>query len=136
MVYRVMRGRFLLASAMLALVFLPRGFAQGRTVAITVDDLPYASGPLAPPGAPEPVFMAATVNARLLAAFRFHHVPVTGFVIQKRVESEESGTRILKEWLSRGFDLGNHTYSHTDINDLALDRIEQEIPTTCSTMPA
>jgi len=96
-------------------------FAQGRTVAITVDDLPYA-GDLA--GA-----LPAKVNAKLLAAFRRHHVPVTGFVIQKRVEEIGSvqGAAILKNWIEQGFDLGNHTYSHPDINDLSVEQIEEEI---------
>ena len=95
-------------------------FAQGRTVAITVDDLPYAGNFLDA--------SASTVNRRLLTAFRDHSVPVTGFVIQKRVEDLGSqGTMILKEWISQGLDLGNHTYSHPDINELSLEQIQEEI---------
>ena len=49
-------------------------------------------------------------------------------MIQSGVESLGGlGTRILKEWTSQGFDLGNHTYSHPDINDLSPEQIEQEI---------
>jgi peptidoglycan-N-acetylglucosamine deacetylase len=114
---------FVVASAALCLFSALAVFAQGRTVAITVDDLPYASG--------AGVVLSSTaevVNRNLLAGFRVHHVPVTGFVIQKGVESlGASGTRILKEWTSQGFDLGNHTYSHPDINDLSVKQIEQEI---------
>jgi len=95
--------------------------AQGRSVAITVDDLPYtlSDEPLA----------SGTVNHKLLVAFQAHHVPVTGFVIQQRVESlgAGTGTKILREWISRGFDLGNHTYSHPDMNGLSVQQIEQEI---------
>jgi peptidoglycan/xylan/chitin deacetylase (PgdA/CDA1 family) len=108
-----------LNSAALCLLSSWAVFAQGRTVAITVDDLPYASGIQS---------TGEVVNRKLLAAFRTHHVPVTGFVIQKGVESfGASGTRILKEWIGQGFDLGNHTYSHPDINDLSVEQIEQEI---------
>jgi hypothetical protein len=61
------------------IVLLAAGaFAQSRTVAIAVGDLPSAGDPK---GA-----SAEAVNAKLLAAFKRHHVPVTGFVIQKRVE--------------------------------------------------
>ncbi|HEY1759866.1 MAG TPA: polysaccharide deacetylase family protein [Bryobacteraceae bacterium] len=90
-------------------------------MSITVDDLPYA-GDLA---AASPI----RVNRKLLAAFKRHHVPVTGFVIQKRVEDigPAVGTAILKEWISQGFDLGNHTYSHPDTNDLSVEQIEEEI---------
>jgi peptidoglycan/xylan/chitin deacetylase (PgdA/CDA1 family) len=91
-------------------------------VAITVDDLPCA-------GCTGAASTAEMVNGKLLAALAAHHVPVTGFVIQKGVESlgTTEGIRILKEWISRGFDLGNHTYSHSDVNDLPVEQIEQEI---------
>ena len=104
-------------------------FAQGRSVAITVDDLPYAGGTLAAANVSEVTSTAEIVNRKLLAALQAHHVPVTGFVIQKRVESlgPASGISILKEWTSRGFDLGNHTYSHPDINGLSPAQIEEEI---------
>jgi len=103
-------------------------FAQQRSVAITVDDLPYAGGSLVAASVPEKSSMAQIVNSRLLAALQAHRVPVTGFVIQKTVESlGPSGAGILKEWTSRGFDLGNHTYSNPDINDLSLEKIEEEI---------
>src|SRR5437588_7254352 len=108
------RGRgFLCASVTLALFSSPGVFAQGRTVAITVDDLPYAPDL---PHLSEAASTAEIANGKLLAAFRAHHVPATGFVIQKRVETlgPVAGIRILKEWLRQGFDLGNHTYSHLD----------------------
>ena len=71
---------------------------------------------------------AVIVNGKLLSAFRAHHVPVTGFVIQKRAESLGlAGRLILREWIDQGLDLGNHTYSHPDINDLAAEQIEEEI---------
>jgi len=102
--------------------------AQGRTVAITVDDLPYADGTNAELNIAD-VSAAEMINRELLAAFQKRHVPVTGFVIQKRVESlgSTSGVRILKHWIDGGFDLGNHTYSHADINNLSPEEIEREI---------
>jgi peptidoglycan/xylan/chitin deacetylase (PgdA/CDA1 family) len=120
---------FLCASVGLALFSSLGVFAQGRSVAITVDDLPYAGGTLAVPNVSEVSSTAEIVNHKLLLALQVHHVPVTGFVIQKTVESlgPASGIRILKEWTSRGFDLGNHTYSHPDINDLSPEQIEREI---------
>jgi peptidoglycan/xylan/chitin deacetylase (PgdA/CDA1 family) len=118
-----MRGFGFPGAAVTLAWFLSWGaFAQGRSVAITVDHLPCAGGTLT-------ASMAERVNGKLLAAFRTHHVPATGFVIQQRVESigSPSGTGILDKWISQGFDLGNHTYSHPDINDLPLEQVEQEI---------
>jgi peptidoglycan/xylan/chitin deacetylase (PgdA/CDA1 family) len=125
-----MRGLgFLFASAGLSWFSSLGVCAQARSVAITVDDLPYAGGAQAAPTVPEVPSTAETVNRKLLVALQAHRIPVTGFVIGKRVESlgPTSGTRILKEWTSRGFDLGNHTYSHPDINGLSAERIEREI---------
>lgn len=98
--------------------------AQRREVAITVDDLPYTGAVIK-----NPEYTAEAVNSRLLAAFMKHRVPVTGFVIEKTVENigSTTGTRILKEWTTQGFDLGNHTYSHPDINQLSSERIKEEI---------
>ncbi len=73
--------------------------------------------------------MAEAVNRKLLAALQRHHAPATGFVIQKRVEALGApyGAGILRRWTSRGFDLGNHTYSHPDINTLSAEEIAEEI---------
>jgi peptidoglycan/xylan/chitin deacetylase (PgdA/CDA1 family) len=103
----------------------PCAFAQLRSVAIAVDDLPYADGDLTPATASFP----KPVNSKLLASFKKHQVPVTGFVIEERVQSlgASQGRAILRAWISGGFDLGNHSYSHSDINNLTLSEIEREI---------
>ena len=96
-----------------------------RTVAITVDDLPYA-GPLLN----LPNYSADEINNRLLAAFAKHHVPVTGFVIEQSVGEKldrTTGTRVLQHWIANGLDLGNHTYSHPDFNNRSIDQIKEEI---------
>jgi len=108
-----------------ACVFSSITFAQTRTVAITVDDLPYA-GPLLD----LPNYSDDSINNRLLAAFARHHVPVTGFVIEQSVGEKldrATGTRVLQHWISNGLDLGNHTYSHPDFNNRSIDEIKEEI---------
>jgi peptidoglycan-N-acetylglucosamine deacetylase len=120
----------------LALIGWPAAHAQNRTVAITVDDLPYASGSIAPEDAAN-ASLAQSVNRRLLAAFRRYHVPVTGFVVQKRADQlGASGRQILEQWTRGGFDLGNHTYSHPDIDDLSIVQVEEEIVRGESTIGA
>jgi peptidoglycan/xylan/chitin deacetylase (PgdA/CDA1 family) len=120
--------RFLGGSVTLAMFSSLFVFAQGRTVAVTVDDLPYAAGTFHPKDVSAEASAAVIVNGKLLGAFRAHHVPVTGFVIQKRAESlGPAGRLILREWVDQGLDLGNHTYSHPDINDLTPEQIEEEI---------
>lgn len=116
-------------SVSLSLFWSLGAFAQSRTVAVTVDDLPYAAGDSGPAVSPSDVAVAEEINRKLLSALRHHHVPVTGFVIQERVEElgVVAGNQILTNWTSGEFDLGNHTYSHPDINRLSFAQIEDEI---------
>ena len=102
--------------------------AQAQSVAITVDDLPYA-GRTDRALTTRDTASAEEVNRNLLIAFRNHKVPVTGFVNGKRIEAlgQEPGSQILRLWLVQGLDLGNHTYSHPDINNLTVPQIEDEI---------
>lgn len=112
----------------LTVVGAPAASAQSRLVAVTVDDLPYAAGD-SRALSPSDASTAAAVNRTLIAALRQHHVPVTGFVVQQLVEQlgVPAGTRILADWTGGALDLGNHTYSHPDINDLSLAQIDSEI---------
>ncbi len=118
-----------------ALLFLLSGlvagaFGQSKTVAITVDDLPYewydaTTHKLEVTDAKQ----AALVNKKILAGLARHKAPVTGFVNQLKVEQlgAEAASAMLKPWTSGDFDLGNHLYSHTDANGLSVEQIEDEI---------
>jgi peptidoglycan-N-acetylglucosamine deacetylase len=118
--------KFACVSVSLGLFWSQCAFAQNRAVAVTVDDLPYASASAV---SPSDSAVAQEINRKLLAALKRHHTPATGFVIQRRVEELgiAAGTKILREWTSGEFDLGNHTYSHPDINQLSPAQIEDEI---------
>jgi peptidoglycan/xylan/chitin deacetylase (PgdA/CDA1 family) len=104
------------------------GKAQSHTVAMTVDDLPFVSGnpqPLNPGDAKR----AVQVNERILRAFASHRIPATGFVIEQHDQElgVQASTKILKGWIRPGFDLGNHMYSHPDVNSLSAEQVENEI---------
>ena len=102
---------------------------QAKTVAITVDDLPYewydASHKLEAADARQ----AALGNQKILGALARHKAPVTGFVNQLKVEQlgTEQGTAMLKAWTRGSFDLGNHLYGHEDANELSVQQIQEEI---------
>jgi len=103
--------------------------AQTKTVAITVDDLPFVSGDNSKPLTAADAQWAAGSNHKLLMGFKRHHVPVVGLVNEAGVAAlgQAEGTKILREWTERGFDLGNHTYSHPDFNELTVQQFEDEI---------
>jgi peptidoglycan-N-acetylglucosamine deacetylase len=114
-------------AALSVLIFSPvAASAQAHWVAMTVDDLPYATpNPIGSADAKK----AREINTRILRAFAHHHIPATGFVIEQNVENlgKPSGELILQEWTGPGFDLGNHMFSHPDVNSLTLAQTEEEI---------
>ena len=101
-----------------------------RSVAVTFDDLP------GPPGAllARDVASLRENTQRLLAAFRASAVPVVGFVNEGKlfVEGETPATAeqridVLRLWLQAGHELGNHTYSHRDLNTQPLEWFEEDV---------
>jgi peptidoglycan-N-acetylglucosamine deacetylase len=90
-------------------------------VALTFDDLP-SHGPL-PPG-----LTRMDVARRIIEAPKRGHAPPTyGFVNGKALKQDPSTTEVLRLWRDAGFPLGNHTFSHTDLNSSTLGTFEQDI---------
>jgi peptidoglycan/xylan/chitin deacetylase (PgdA/CDA1 family) len=95
-----------------------------REVAITIDDLPAGSANL----------MSAAIitdmTTKLLTTLRDQKVPVVGFVNEKKLyKFGEVDERIkaLRMWLDYGFELGNHTFSHSSLNQVGLQAWEDDI---------
>jgi peptidoglycan/xylan/chitin deacetylase (PgdA/CDA1 family) len=117
------RGK-LLALSLLLLVLLPGRIpchAQSRSVALTFDDLPAAQT--------KDPSEAELINRAILASLDRHHVPAIGFVIGKRAEEigTARGMQLLRDWIQHGYDLGNHTYSHFDLDDISADQLGQDV---------
>jgi len=94
-----------------------------RQVAVTIDDLPAASNLLPAPAITE-------MTAKLLTTLRDQKIPAVGFVNEKKLyKFGEVDERInaLKMWLDYGFELGNHTYSHTSLNRAGLKAWEDDV---------
>lgn len=92
-----------------------RGEAVPMRVAITVDDLPV-HGPL-PRGRTR-----VDVHQQLLDAFARHSVPdVRGYVIGDRALTSEDHRASLQLWLDAGHPLGNHTWSHPNMEEIGVD---------------
>lgn len=95
-----------------------------RRVAITIDDLPAGDAAH---------MTAATITqmtTKLLSTLRDQKIPVVGFVNEKKLyQLGEVDERIaaLRMWLDYGFDLGNHTYSHSSLNQVGLQAWEDDI---------
>ena len=94
---------------------------QAPTVAFTFDDLP-AHGPL-PPGMARPAVVAS-----ILATLKRENMPpVYGFVNGFRVAQFPYQIHILQAWRAAGEPLGNHTWSHPELDKLSAPRYEANI---------
>jgi peptidoglycan/xylan/chitin deacetylase (PgdA/CDA1 family) len=100
------------------------GTQASRQVAITIDDLPRGGD-----GGPRDLRSIRAMTERLLRPLREGRVPVVGFVnqIHESTVGADGLRQLLDLWLDAGADLGNHSYSHLDINTTALETYEQDI---------
>jgi peptidoglycan/xylan/chitin deacetylase (PgdA/CDA1 family) len=96
-----------------------------RRIAITIDDLPWATlGEETPP-------TLAAYHAKLMAAIAAGKAPVVGFVNEGKLVSggkvETARVHLLRDWLQAGAELGNHTQSHADLHAVGLEEYESQI---------
>lgn len=93
-------------------------------VAITIDDLPRGGD-----RGPRSLEAVLEMTTQLLAPFAEQEIPVIGFVNEGRqVEFGPDGLRrVLDVWLDAGADLGNHSYSHLNINQVPLAEYTADI---------
>src|SRR5215831_6173674 len=102
-------------------------FAQNppqREIAITIDDLP-AGNANRMTGAE-----IVEMTTKLLAPLCDQKVPAVGFVNERKLyKLGEVDERIkaLNMWLDSGFELGNHTFSHTSLNRAGLKAWEEDV---------
>jgi peptidoglycan-N-acetylglucosamine deacetylase len=96
------------------------GACAAQKLAITMDDLP-SNGPL-PPG----VTRVETAKDVLAILKKRHVPPVYGFINAKKLEGSADGAEALKVWAAAE-PVGNHTYSHMDLEQNPAEAFEREI---------
>lgn len=96
--------------------------ARAQALAVTFDDLPSHSS--LPKGTTR-----LEIAQKVIRALKDAGVPPTyGFVNGKRFEDEEAGVQgVLEAWRTAGNPLGNHTWSHMDLNKNTLDAWEADL---------
>jgi peptidoglycan/xylan/chitin deacetylase (PgdA/CDA1 family) len=82
-------------------------------IALTFDDLPGIVLK------PDEAYVEAT-NRSLIRNLTRRHFPAIGFVNEGKLNEiiRPRQIAVLQEWLDAGFDLGNHTYSHSSPNQI------------------
>lgn len=96
-----------------------------RTMAVTIDDLPYVNL-----GRPNYLTNAQRITTEILRALKAHRAPAVGFVNENKLHAVgevEQRTALLQQWVDAGMVLGNHTYSHPDFNRLTVEQFQDEI---------
>lgn len=103
------------------LVATPAAAKPKIQVAITVDDLPAHS--VLPPGETR-----VDIAARFLAALKDAKTgPVYGFVNGVQLEREPASAEVLSMWRAAGHPLGNHTWTHLNLNQMDPAAFEAEV---------
>lgn len=93
------------------------GFAQDREIAITIDDLPLVASKMNTEGNKQ---RSTDRFNKIIQAFVEYKVPVTGFVIAGAIEKGQ--WEFLEKFRQAGFMLGNHTYSHLNLNQTNAEK--------------
>jgi peptidoglycan/xylan/chitin deacetylase (PgdA/CDA1 family) len=98
--------------------------AEGKRIAVTIDDVPFATS------TPITVEDANLLNQALLAALRRHNVKAVGFVNEDRLlipGKIDSAVAILDNWLDAGMELGNHNFGHLGLWKSPLADIQDAV---------
>ncbi|MET0275099.1 MAG: polysaccharide deacetylase family protein, partial [Phenylobacterium sp.] len=92
--------------------------AQALEIALTFDDLPAHSA--LPPGQTRASVAKATLDA-------LKHTPVHGFVNGGFMAAEPGSEAVLTMWRAAGHPLGNHTWSHMDLDSHSAADFEADL---------
>ena len=95
--------------------------ARAQQIAFTWDDLPAHSA--LPTGQSR-----VEIGRAIVAAMKAEHMPaVYGFVNGVRTEQEPASAPMLAEWRASGEFVGNHTWSHGNLNQLSMEDFKTEV---------
>ncbi len=100
--------------------------AGTRAVALTFDDLPELTA------GEDTAAEEQRITAKLLEALRRQHVPAIGFVNEDKLlgageKPDPQRVDLIEQWLDAGFEIGNHTYSHEDLDEVGPEEFQKDI---------
>lgn len=99
--------------------------AQEKFICFSVDDLPTVHY-----GIQSDSFNKA-ITEKLIAAFDQYEIPAIGFVNEGKLyrngKLQDSRVALLEMWLSSGYELGNHTFSHHNYDEVSFETFTQDL---------
>lgn len=116
--------KFLILSMILFAGFPVFAQKANRFIAVTIDDLPVVS-------TRSDLKNRQEITGKLLAHITKAKVPAIGFVNENKLyvngKPDEAQINLLREWLKANLELGNHTFSHLGLHNVALEKYEADI---------
>jgi peptidoglycan/xylan/chitin deacetylase (PgdA/CDA1 family) len=118
--------RQVIGLALLLIVLAANASSQTfkRFIAVTFDDLPVVS-------LEDDQLLRQEITQKLLEKISNAKVPAIGFVNENKLYTNgkpgEAKVKLLQQWLDTGLELGNHTFSHLNLNESPLEKYEDEI---------
>ena len=106
----------------LLLLSYPNCVAMTKEIALTIDDLPFVgtnSNDMGNLKRSHNRFM------NILQSLIDAHIPATGFIIANSIGKGQ--WQLLEAFRNAGFELGNHTYSHPNLNHMTAEQYIEEI---------
>lgn len=94
------------------------GFSQQKKVCFSIDDMPVVSYGISDSVSQKDIFN------RIFLTVKENNVPAIGFVNEGKLYSNEVlvsyQVDLLRNWVADGLELGNHTFSHRDYNNVSF----------------
>lgn len=112
-----MLKKYLLGLALITSTLSNSCFAFEREIAITIDDLPFVG---TTNNNPAKLQREHDRFMSILQALVDNKVPATGFVIAGTIEKDQM--ELLEAFKNAGFIIGNHTYSHANLNTTTAEK--------------
>ncbi len=93
-----------------------------KEIALTIDDLPFVGTNGNDPGNLRRTRMRFL---SILEALNNNHIPATGFVIANSIAKGQ--WELLEEFRNAGYEIGNHTYSHANLDHVSVEKYLENI---------
>jgi len=94
--------------------------AAAPTIAFTFDDMPAHAA------LPKDTTRVEIAD-RIIAALKAAHAPAHGFINGVGTQNEPASVPVLKAWRDAGFPLGNHGWSHANLDQISDAQFAEEV---------